>query len=160
MDKFFALIEGGPFRNQVVAVNSLATLTTYVEEMAEFKSMLASYGSYPQEGAELLRERIHKLKQIRHNPKYAHPYDASIAVYLFALYRLSKESFEALVQDLQLPDNTWWSKQMFTVLGALASHETSSFYASTRKLKGSAKQEVNVQYNDNTETNALKVTTL
>lgn len=121
LDKLFSHIESLSFVSSAYTANTLASFTVYAESTADYKLSLNSISSKPNESSKRLFERVKRLLTVKNDIKFVHPYDASIAVYLYMLYQLDLSSFGQIVKDLRLPANTWWSKQMLAVLSKNAS---------------------------------------
>lgn len=118
LNKLFAHIEGTSFTSSAYILNTLASFTLYAENSAEYQNALESSLSHPNESSKYIYERIENLLTIDDDGTYMHPYDASIAVYLYLISKLSTVFYAKKVKDLTLPQNTWWSKQMHLIISS------------------------------------------
>jgi hypothetical protein len=116
LNKLFAHIEGASFTSSAYILNTLASFTLYAENSPEYQNALESSLSHPTESSEYIYQRIERLLGTEDDGTYMHPYDASIAAYLYLISKLSTAFYAKKVKDLSLPQNTWWSKQMHAII--------------------------------------------
>jgi hypothetical protein len=104
-------IEGRIFDAHLNTASGFGVLLMALERSEVLNELIAELRRQPQ-SKQIAFQHLTDLLKANDEPEYAHPYDAAIAGYLFALSctdtKLTCEAIEAVLQTPQL----WWSRRL------------------------------------------------
>lgn len=114
----FSYIESPEFMVEVYSMNTMSSLANFLDSSLPFQEAETLYLSDTEKSFASLEDRIITLLEIPQKANYLHPYDASIAAYIYLIYKAAPQKLGALLHKLEgiKTPGLWWTIQMISVL--------------------------------------------
>lgn len=120
MEKLYAFIESPSYKHQANSANSFANFIKYFEASPVYGEIIDAYIAQPASAISALQKRINEISKIKGTPNYVHPYDVTLACYLYLIYKLEPTVFSKNKIEINLPPVLLWTR---IVLGLVESQQ-------------------------------------
>jgi len=128
LDKLISEIESKDFYTNFMLFNSLDMLLKFFKSN-ETTKLLEEEIIINRDRVSILEDRIKKLWKLKTDTDYLHPFDHSIATYLYVIFKTHKEAVEPVLLFIlknQLK-NLWWTYIVYNFINRNRPQETSSY---------------------------------
>jgi len=116
-DSLIARIESDSFYAEIALINDLESLLLFLKFDSYVKNLIDIIG-LDIDNYNLIKNRIEELWQFECDPNKLHPYDHSIAVYLYVIYKSSESNIEPILHFIYRNKlkNLYWTYEMFNYI--------------------------------------------
>lgn len=119
---FFAYIEGQQFKLSSYVLNSIVSFINLLESNLFFQAAVRTYQPDSIRSFREIKERIMTLMAVAYDTDVIHPYDSTIAAYLYLVYRSDPSRVNELTSLVRRGTlrNFWWTREMLNVISKSA----------------------------------------
>lgn len=115
--ELFSQIESADFYANIALVNSVDIFLTLLNGNPSIRNLI-SLVSFEPSYLDMMEERIYRLWKFECDSNILHPYDHSIAVYLYVIFKVNKNKAEEILKWIyqnQIP-NLYWAYQIYNYI--------------------------------------------
>jgi len=117
IENLFSEIESADFYSNLVFINKFNSLLIFLESNSTVEELIDFIRS-DETYLDLAKERITKLWNFDCDENKLHPYDYSIAIYIYIIFRAYKDEIKPVLEFIYKNrlKNLWWTYEMYNYI--------------------------------------------